>query len=230
MSGRTIVVVGANRGIGLEFVRQYLAAGERVVAACRDPSAATDLSALAVAGALVVHPCDVADEASVAGFAKAVGDAPIDILVNNAGVDGRAAATFDALDYAAFVRCLNVNTVGPVRTIAALRANLRRSDGARVANISSNLGGIAEAGGGHYAYRASKAALNMLTKAIAEDFRGDDVIVAAFHPGWVKTDMGGPHALIEAEESVSGMRAAIDRLEPGDSGGFFRYTGHQLAY
>ncbi|MEL7486857.1 MAG: SDR family oxidoreductase [Pseudomonadota bacterium] len=225
----TILVTGANRGIGLEFVRQYAAAGVAVLAVCRSPNAATDLRALTDGAAVELFAADVSDPTDVAALNSALDRRTIDILINNAGVDGRRAATFNAMDYDAFAQTLAVNTISPVRIIDALRQRINAGGTGRIINISSNLGGIGQAGGGHYAYRASKAALNMATKAIAEDLRGA-AIVAAFHPGWVQTDMGGASAPLSAEKSVAGMRAAIEALTPDDSGGFFNYDGARLPY
>ena len=228
---RTVFITGANRGIGLEFARQYARAGDNVIAACRTPTAASALAEIAEKmGSIEIIALDVADEASVQALNTSVDGRNIDILINNAGVSGRSAATFDTLDFDAFADTLNVNAIGPMRVIAALKESVARSDEKKIINISSDLGGISEARGGHYAYRASKAALNMLTKAFAEDLKPQGVIAAAFHPGWVQTDMGGPHALISSETSVTQMRAAIASLSLEQSGAFLRFDGARLAY
>ena len=224
----TIVITGANRGIGLEFVQQYAADGAEVIAACRKPSEASALKA--ISGNVKVLECDVANEKSVTAFARDIGEAPVDILINNAGVGGREAATFGTLDFDAWRRTFDVNAMGPAMIIAAFLDNIRAGNEKKIINISSNLGGITEASGGHYAYRASKAALNMMTKAMSEDLKHEGVAIVSFHPGWVQTDMGGASATLPAEESVRVMRQVIAGLKQEDSGKFLKYTGDTLAY
>ncbi|MCS6913825.1 MAG: SDR family oxidoreductase [Myxococcota bacterium] len=222
-----IVVTGTSRGIGLEFVRQYLARGDTVEAAARNPAQAPALLALQQAHpeTLRVHSCDVADDASVAAFARALGDDPVDVLINNAGVLGGARALTE-LDPADLLRSYSVNAVGPVRVTRALLPLVLRSPVRKVVGISSGLGSIADnTSGGYYGYRMSKAALNMFARSLAVDFRDQGLISVVINPGWVQTDMGGPSAPTPVAESVGLMIALIDRLTQQDSGCFLHFRG-----
>jgi NAD(P)-dependent dehydrogenase (short-subunit alcohol dehydrogenase family) len=223
-AGRTVVVTGANRGLGLEFARQYAAAGARVVGTARDPEAATDLAAT---GARVLR-LDVTDDDSVAAFADALGDAPVHLLINNAGTSARAFS--DAANRAELARqVLDVNTFGPMRVTEALLPNLVAARGACVVNVSSRLGSIAEnTSGGYAGYRESKAALNMYSRCLAADHRDEGIVAVSVSPGWVRTDMGGPDAPLSPEEAIGGLRAVIEGLTPEDSGKSLNHDGVEL--
>lgn len=223
-----IVITGANRGIGLELTRQYLARGEEVVAGVRHPERAHALSALT--GALTVLPCDVADTASVAAFAAAI-PGPIDVLINNAGVSGEDEQPLDALDYADVARTLDVNAIGPLRVTAALLPHLERGAQRKIVHITSGMGSIADnRSGGAYGYRMSKAALNMACRSMAVDLAPRGLIAVVMNPGWVKTDMGGPAAPTPVEVSAAKMIAVIEDLRPSDSGTFMDYRGRERAW
>jgi NAD(P)-dependent dehydrogenase (short-subunit alcohol dehydrogenase family) len=219
----TVFITGANRGIGLEFARQYAGAGWRVIATCRDPELGRALKALE--GDVRRYALDVTDDGQIAALARTLAGEPIDILINNAGVGGPH-DTFGDSDTTAWLKVLRVNSIGPLHMAERFVANLERSQRKLVVNITSKMGSIGEnAGGGSYAYRTSKAALNMITRTMANDLRSRGIIVIAVSPGWVKTDMGGVNALITAGESVGEMRAKIDTLTLADSGHFFSYDG-----
>jgi len=222
----TIIVTGANRGIGLEFVRQYAADGAKVIAACREPGEAGELKA--VAGDVSIHALDVTSGESMCAFLGAV-DGPVDVLVANAGVGGPVAGTFGRFDYDAWRRMMDVNLYGAVATIEAFAPKLKQAKG-KVAAISSKVGSIGDASGGSIAYRTSKTALNMAVKCLAYELAKDGVAVAPFHPGWVKTDMGGPNALITVEESVSGLRARIAEMSATPSPRFLDYAGEEIPW
>lgn len=225
-----VLVTGANRGLGYEFARQYAEAGACVLATCREPDRADALAALARAhaGRVEVVALDVTHHEASAGVAAAVErvfDGRLDILVNNAGLSprGERLGNIDADDMLAV---LHVNTVAPLLLIQALRPALERSSRPRVANISSSMGSLGERDyGRHYSYGASKAGLNMVTRAAAHDLADTGVCVVSLHPGWVRTDLGGAHAHLAPEESVAGMRGVIDRLSRADSGRFLTWTG-----
>lgn len=229
------LVTGANRGLGLEFVRQLLADGMRVVATCRHPGKATALNALAAEhpGHLKVLPLDVGDARSrdelVREWPLAAGeDARIGLLVNNAGVlhggERFGALTADILDDS-----LRTNVVGPLLLTQALAPLL--ADGARVANLSSQLGSIANTTRfGTPSYAISKAALNMATVQMAHALRERGIVVVALHPGWVRTDMGGEGASEVPEDSVAGLRRVIAGLGIDDSGRFLDWTGAALPW
>ena len=223
---RTVLVTGANRGLGLEFARQYKEAGWRVIGTARDPEEAQELEALGVR----IMQLDVADQQSVDALAAALGDEPIDLLINNAGIFPRV-GTLDEIDFDDYERTLAVNTIGPVRVTRALLPNLRRGQLKMVAGLSSNLGSIAEnERGNFYGYRESKAGLNMFTKTLAAELGPEGFICVVLTPGWVQTDMGGPNATLTPAESIAGMKAVLDRLTPADNGTFWSYNGSQMPW
>ncbi len=219
--GPTVVITGANRGLGLEFARQFHAAGARVIGTARRPEAAKELRALGVR----VEQLDVADPKSVARLASRIGDEAVDILINNAGIGGRE-PSFEELDIEGIDRYFQVNSLGPMRVAQALLPALKRGDRKLIVNITSTLGSIElNTRGGFWGYRASKAALNMLNRTLARELESQRFTCVVINPGWVRTDMGGPHARLSPAESIGGMRKVISRLTPEDSGGFFDYRG-----
>lgn len=228
----TTLITGANRGLGLEFVRQYAEAGWRVLACCRDPKAAADLTDLAggSGGRVTVHALDVTDPARAAALAAELDGEAIDLLLNNAGVYERE-GPLGQLDLAAWERSFRVNTLAPIQLSAALVEHVARSQGKRIVNVTSLMGSIGDnQSGGSYAYRSSKAALNMATVCLAKDLRPRGITCLLLHPGWVKTDMGGEQAPLEAPESVRGMRAVIERATLEDTGAFLDYEGDVLPW
>jgi len=229
----SILVTGGNRGIGLEFVRQYLTAGWRVFAGCRNPENAIELNRLAAgaAGALSVHPLDVVNPRQVQAAAAALGSAPLDLLVNNAGVYGPEDSAFGTLDPDAWLEVFRVNTIAPVKLTEAFITNLTRSKRGVVAALSSKMGSIADNGsGGSYIYRSSKSALNAAMKSAAIDLAPQGVTVVVLHPGWVKTDMGGPDAQIDVDQSVRCMRRILDSVTAADSGRFIDIDGSSIPW
>jgi NAD(P)-dependent dehydrogenase (short-subunit alcohol dehydrogenase family) len=226
-----IVITGANRGLGLELTRQYLARGDSVYAGARTPGRASELASLLKpsGGRLHIHACDVTLETSVRAFASTVTE-PVDLLINNAGVRTRP-DSLEELDLDEAARTLQVNALGPLRVTTALLPMLRRSGAAKIANISSGLGSISDnTSGGGYGYRMSKAALNMASRSLAQDLRAQGLIAVALSPGWVQTDMGGSDAPTPVAESVAGLISLIDRLTLEDSGGFLNFQGERLAW
>jgi NAD(P)-dependent dehydrogenase (short-subunit alcohol dehydrogenase family) len=223
---KTVLITGANRGLGLEFARQYSAAGWHVIGTARKPDAAKDLAAL---GARVMQ-LDVTDQESVDRLARELGKQPIDLLINNAGIFPMA-ASLPEIDFANITRTLEVNTVGPMRVTRALLPNLRQGGGRLIVNITSNLGSITDnTSGSFYGYRESKAALNMFTRSLDAELRDEGFTCIVMNPGWVQTDMGGPNAPLQAPESIAGMRAVIERLTPADSGTFWTHEGQQMPW
>ncbi|MCB1182359.1 SDR family oxidoreductase [bacterium] len=225
-AGRTVVVTGANRGLGLEFAKQLKEAGADVIGTARKPDEADELKALGVR----VEQLDVADDASVAAFAARLDGAAVDVLLNNAGIfptrEGFEGSTVDESR-----RIYEVNTLGPMRVTQALLPNLRAGDRKLVMNMSSGLGSIANAGrGAMLGYRMSKAALNMQTRVQAGDLAAEGFIFVAMSPGWVRTDMGGPNANLEPAESIRGMLATMAPLTAADSGKYFAYSGEELPW
>lgn len=223
-SGKTVVITGANRGLGLEFARQLHAAGANVIGTARRPEAADDLKALGVR----VEQLDVTDPESVANLKAAIGDAPVDALLNNAGIFPSRVGVEQA-DPADYARVYDVNVIGPLRVTQALLPNLRAGERKLIMNMSSGLGSISSNGrGGSAGYRESKSALNMMTKSMAAEF--DGFICIAMSPGWVRTDMGGPNANLSPEQSVSGMLGVLAAATVDDSGSYFTYDGQELGW
>jgi NAD(P)-dependent dehydrogenase (short-subunit alcohol dehydrogenase family) len=224
--GRVVLVTGANRGLGLEFAKEYCDAGWTVYATAREPDKADELHSL---GECVhVVQLDVTDAASVAALAKSLEKQPIDLLINNAGagvsIDG--GPKLDQLKMADFERLMQVNAFGPVRVTQALLPNLRAGKGKTIVGITSGLGSITNnQQGGFYGYRESKAALDMFVRNIAAELRPEGFVCIALMPGWVKTDMGGPNAQLTPEESVGAMRKVLDKLKPADTGKLYDYDG-----
>ena len=223
----TVLVTGANRGIGLEFVKSFAADGWRVHACARNVEKAKEVRALE--GDVVCHKLDVTNGLKVANLARSLAEEPIDILINNAGQRGPKTA-FGETDYDAWASVLLVNTLAPLRLVERFIGHVEKSERKLVVNISSRLGSIAECSGDDYIYRSSKAALNMVTKTLSRDLQDRGVTVVSLHPGWVRTDMGGSAAAISPGESVAGIRKVIDGLTAKDSGGFFNFDGTPLEW
>lgn len=222
----TVLITGANRGIGLELARQYTAAGWEVIGTARMPDQATELHALDAK----VMQLDVTDHRSVARLATDLGEQSIDLLINNAGIL-EMVPSIDAINIEDFSYTIAVNTVGPVRVTQALMPNLRSGGMKKIVNITSNLGSIEDNTSGHfYGYRESKAALNMFTRSLAMELRSDGFICIVLHPGWVQTDMGGPNAPLPVVQSAQGIRSVVDSLTPDDSGTFFAYDGQKMPW
>lgn len=233
MSSSTYFITGCNRGLGLEFVRQLLARGQRVIATCRDIATSTDLTALTLkhSGQLSLVEMDVSDEASMREAVALLNDEAIDVFINNAGMYGPRDANFGNVDGPAMAEVLYTNAVAPVLLTQLLIDNVRKGIGKKLVFVSSKMGSIADNGrGGSYIYRSSKTALNSIVKSLALDLAPEGIAVATLHPGWVRTDMGGPNGLIDAPESVSGMLNVIDGLSVANTGQFFNYDGATIAW
>ena len=225
----SVLITGANRGLGLEFTRQYAADGWRVFAACRDPAGARDLAA--VEGDVSAETLDVDDGPQVAALANKLSGQPIDVLINNAGIYGPKDVTRDTVDYDAWGQVFRTNAMSPLAVSAAFAANVAQGGQKKIITLSSIMGSIAENdSSGDFIYRSSKAAVNAVMKSLAGDLKSEGITVAVLHPGWVRTDMGGPDASIEAPESVTGMRAVIAGLKESDSGRFLNYDGTKIPW
>lgn len=220
----TILITGAGRGIGLEFARQYAAAGWRVLGTVRDPLAGR---ALSDAGA-EVYVADVADPASVARLKGALAGVALDVVLNNAGIYGQD-QSFGAVDPDGFLTAMRTNALAPLKVAEAFAEQLT---GRKViATITSLMGSIAEnSSGNFYAYRASKAAANMVMKTLAVDLGARGITAVALSPGWVRTDMGGAEAPLSPAEAVAGLRAVLDKVSLNDSGKFFHFDGRELPW
>lgn len=234
MDRRHCLVTGANRGLGLEFVRQLLARGDHVIAACRLPGKANALTQLAgeYPGRLQVLPLDVADPRTHASLARELAlvtdGEPLDLLINNAGVL-RGGERFGQVQAKDLDASFHTNAAGPFLLTQALAGQL--ADGASVANISSEVGSIALRQEFRTpSYAMGKAAQNMATSLLAQALAPRGIKVIALHPGWVRTDMGGQQAALGAQESVGGLLQVIHRITLEDSGGFFDWQGQPLPW
>ncbi|HEY4395979.1 MAG TPA: SDR family oxidoreductase [Polyangia bacterium] len=222
MSSRTVLVVGANRGIGLSLCKRFKALGREVVATCRRSSPALD-----ALGVRIETGVDVTDEASVAALAQRLAGVALDELVCNAGILHED--SLGDVDLADVEAQIEVNAIGPLRVVKALRPNLRR-DG-KLALITSRMGSIADNGsGGYYGYRMSKAALNAAGMSLARDLRAAGVAVAILHPGPVRTDMTAGHGSVEPDDAAKQLIERLDALTPETSGTFWHANGQVLPW
>ncbi|NMH64043.1 SDR family oxidoreductase [Shewanella salipaludis] len=231
-AGKHILITGANRGLGLALTRLYLDAGWQVTACCRHPDSATELGALLEAyEALEIFELDVTVQESIDALAETFAGEPLDLLLNNAGIYGPNGLRFGTTDVDAWQRVLAVNSIAPLKLAEAFHPQLKLAGKAIIANISSKMGSMTDnTSGGAYLYRSSKAALNAVSRSMAIDLAADGISVVALHPGWVRTDMGGPQGLIDTEESTRGLKALLDKLTPDQSGGFFDYRGNAVPW
>ena len=228
-----MLITGANRGLGLEWARQYAEAGWRVYASCRRPTDAEDLYALGRRNLrLSVHRLDVTDSEQLRTLQLDLEEARIDVLLNNAGVYlDKFMGDLGGIDYEVWLRTFAVNTLGAVRVTEAFAGQVAASEKKRVVAISSHMGSIAEiVATGNYAYRSSKAALNAAMKGLSHTLAQRGIGVLLLHPGWVRTRMGGPDAPLTPAQSVHGMRALVENFRPEMSGRFFRHDGTEIPW
>lgn len=226
-----VLVTGASRGLGLEFARQYAVDGYRVYACVRHPEQAEELRALERRYPLIsVHRLVVGERPSVEALARELAGVSIDLLINNAGVPGPDAQSFGETDDAAWLDVMKVNALGALQVCEALLSHLERGERKLIVAISSGFGSIANASGGKYGYRCSKAALNMIVRCMACDLRQRGVIALSVNPGWVRTGMGGAEARLSPEQSVSALRRLFERVTLEDSGKFLNWNGREFPF
>ncbi len=219
----TILITGANRGIGLEMAKQYATDGWDVIGTARNPEKAQELNEIGNARTMQL---DAADDASVESFTSELGDRPIDLYVHNAGIYGP-----QEFDRDGWLELMNVNVVAPVKLANALKNNVAQSNDKKMVVISSQVGSIAENESGDMMYyRSSKAAVNQAWKSLANQWKDEGLTLTMMHPGWVQTDMGGPHADLTPAESVSGMRQVIDNIDHAQTGAFHDYSGREIPW
>jgi NAD(P)-dependent dehydrogenase (short-subunit alcohol dehydrogenase family) len=229
----TILITGANRGLGLEFCKQYAQENWAVIACCREPEKATALTKLKTEFSNIsVLPLDISDLAQIDQLAKKLDGTAIDVLLNNAGIYGdESGHGFGNLDYTQWQKNMTVNVFAPVKLTEVLLPNLEHGKLKKVVAMSSLMGSIEDNGsGGSILYRSSKTALNSAMKSIAIDIYQKEIAVLILHPGWVKTDMGGSNAPMEISESVTKMRKTIADFTHQQSGNFLRYDGKILPW
>jgi NAD(P)-dependent dehydrogenase (short-subunit alcohol dehydrogenase family) len=240
----SVIVTGASRGIGLEFVRQYCAAGYQVYATCHSLGRADRLKALPAEGGgrIDILEMDVTDADQVKAVAERLKSQPIDLLINNAGnvepifygsgaYEGHDDPDLRNYDFDGWLDLLKTNLLGPARVCGAFVDNLAAGTRPVAVNMSSTLASIASTWqAGRYAYRTSKAALNMVTRSAGEWYQQRGIILVSISPGWTRTEMGGPKATATAEQSVESVRKVIAGLTMADTGKFFNFDGQPMAW
>lgn len=226
----TLFITGANRGIGLEYVKQYAEEGWRVLASCRNPADASALQALANTHANIeLHAIDIANFDQIEALGRKLIDQPIQLLINNAGIYPES--SFRTIDYAKWMEAFKVNAMSTLKLAEVFIPHLVKAGNAKLVAMTSKMGSIDDnTSGGEYIYRSSKTALNMVMKSLSIDLNKYGVSVAVLHPGWVRTDMGGPNGLIDAKTSVQGLRKVIGMLSLDNSGKFYAYDGKEIAW
>jgi len=227
-----VLITGANRGLGLEFVKQYAEEGATVYACCRDPGSARALRTISdeAGGKVSLHGLEVTDAKAVAALAAGFGEEPIDILINNAGIYGPGQQSAEEMDFEGWAKTFAVNSMAPLRIAQAFHRNLKKGRGKKLVTITSGLGSTTRNDGGFIAYRSSKAAVNNAMRGLSLAWKNDGIVVALIHPGWVKTDMGGKNADLEPHESIAGIKRVIAKLTAADSGKFLDYAGGELPW
>jgi NAD(P)-dependent dehydrogenase (short-subunit alcohol dehydrogenase family) len=231
------LITGANRGIGFQHARQYAEQGWRVLACARNPASCTDLQALKAArpDQVHLHPLDVTDHSAIDALASALSGEPIDVLLNNAGTfgpkgapEGMAYQSLEHMDYDIWRTILEVNLLSPFKIAVAFHGHLASSRMKLLVMMSSGLASISESTGQSYAYRSSKAGLNMLAKTMAAEW--NDITVIAMAPGWCRTDLGGSDAPIDPADSVRDQQRTFLRLTSSDSGRFIDMHGNTVPW
>lgn len=230
---RTVLITGTNRGLGLEFVRQYSAAGWRVIACCRDPGSAHELKRIRqdFSDSVDIFPLDVSDLDAIGALSLQLKGMPVDVLINNAGAYGSPRHDFNNIDYLDWQQTFLINTLAPMKIAEVFVDNVTDSRLRKMIFLTSKMGSLADnTSGGSYIYRSSKSALNAVTKSLSIDLMPRGISVLTLHPGWVKTDMGGPHALITTRESVESIRSLIEDLSLDTTGRFLDYQGNIIPW
>jgi len=232
MSDQTILITGANRGIGLEISEQFAADGWTVLACCRNPADAEALQALASRyPAIELYALDVTDYAQMSSLSAQLRDRSIDILLSNAGIYGPRGANFGDVDAAAWREVFEVNSIAPMMLVQAFVDQVAASPQKLVGVISSKMGSIADNGsGGSYIYRSSKTAVNQVVRNLSIDLAGHGISVLSLHPGWVQTDMGGANAEISVGDSAAGLKTILQVAGPEQNGQFLEFNGDPIPW
>ena len=232
MQNSTLLVTGANRGIGLQLTEQFAADGWNVLACCRNPDGAEELQALSETYPQVeLLALDVTDYAQMATLSTQLQERPIDILLSNAGIYGPRGVGFGDVDPAAWREVLEVNTIAPLMLVQAFVEQVAASQQKLVAIISSKVGSIADnSSGGSYLYRSSKTAVNQVVKCLSIDLADRGITSVSLHPGWVQTEMGGPNAEISTVDSVAGLKSILQAAGPAQNGWFIEYNGNPIPW
>ncbi len=227
-----VVITGANRGLGLGFVKNYLGKNVDVVSTTRDLKSSKELLALKekFPNNLEIFELDLVKESGGYTLENFLGDRPIDIVINNAGV-GSTNQHFEAVSPKPWLEVLKVNLIAPLIITQSIINNVKKGSDKKIYFLSSQLGSIGDnASGGMYIYRSSKTGLNQVVKSLSVDLKPQGITVVSLHPGWVKTDMGGPNAPVSIDESIEGMMQVIDATDIRDTGRFLNYDGKELPW
>jgi len=226
----TVLITGTSRGIGLEFTKQYAEDGWKVLACCRAPERSLALQHLAQTHANIeIFHLDVADFTQIDAAALQLKNRTIDVLINNAGVYPES--SLRDVDFNDWETAFKINSMAPLKMVQAFLPNIAKSQLKKIATLSSKMGSIDDnTSGGSYIYRSTKTAANMVMKSLAIDLEQYGISVVTLHPGWVLTEMGGQHALINTQTSVSGLRKVITDLSPESSGKFIAYNGQEISW
>ena len=229
---QSVLITGANRGLGLAHVQAFLAAGASVYAAVRAPAEAVELQQLAAKfPSLKILRYDASDDASAAQLKAQLGDTPIDLLFANAGANAKTRETLATVEAATMAELFQINSIAPLQLARALIDNVLSSARKIIAFQSSLMGSLQDnSSGGSYSYRISKTALNMAAKNLAEEFRARGLISVALHPGWVRTRMGGDAAPLSIEQSVAGQQALLSKLSTEHNGQFYNWDGTSIPW
>ena len=228
----SILITGCNKGIGLSLVKQYLGLDWQVYATARQPQKAHELLALANDHKnLQIHTLDVCNAEQRNALAQALQDITIDILINNAGIWGQMGSNFTNTDEQKWLNAFQVNTIAPMQMMQTFAANIAASNIGIIANMSSKMGSIDDNGSGSsYVYRSSKTALNMVSKSAAIDLQPMGITVIILHPGWVRTEMGGPQGEINVQQSTQRLQKILSAVTPADAGKFYDIDGSVIAW
>ena len=230
MTQPTVLITGANRGLGLKFTELYAKKKFNVFATCRTPNNADGLLELADKNNQIsVLPLDVGIYEEVENLAETIKASPIDILINNAGI--WRSSTLGSINRQAWLESFTINSIAPYEVTQALLPNIKKGSLKKVVSITSKMGSIDDnTSGSSYIYRSSKSALNMVMRSLQHDLSSYGIATLTLHPGWVQTDMGGMNALINDEQSVSGMINVIDKLNIENTGRFIDYDGKPISW
>ena len=227
---KTVFITGANRGLGLEFVKEYAENDYQIIATCRDPKSSKELNALAKSSPQInLNKLDVGITKNIQDLANQLEDISIDILINNAGI--YRSGIFNAVNKDSWIESFVTNTIGPYEVIEHFLPNVLRGHEKKVVSITSKMGSIDDnTSGGSYIYRTSKTALNSMMKSLTHDLKSHNISTMTLHPGWVRTDMGGPGGWIDVKESVSGMIEQIENLSLQNTGQYIDYAGKVIKW
>lgn len=230
----SILITGANRGIGLALTRQYAQSGWRVYACCRSPENAHELNKIVseANGQVSIHVLDICNDLQRDSLAAQLRDTPIDILFNNAGIYGDwDYQGFGRTDTAEWQQVFLTNVIAPMKMMEAFAGSVAASEHKVIANMTSKMGSMTDNGsGGSYLYRSGKAALNAVSVSAARDLKQQGITVVVLHPGWVRTEMGGPHGELSTEACAMALQRNLSTLTPEDSGRFIDIDGSTIPW